>query len=241
MRSRRSRSMTRTACSRTLTAGACRCSRPTVGATRGVIARPAIIASCSGVTPITSSGSSAANRGSSPAWRAVIRPAVAIRSAKDAAMSLNARYCSSRAKSRSRASISARSSSSCGASWGSSRADLMSSRVAATSRNSEAWLRSQSVSDAWWARMCAMNSSVTLARAISVMSSLCLEMSPSSRSNGPGEDVEVHLERRAAAAPGDHPSRGELDAGRGQLGRVGLGHGAQAAPPRAMSSRASCR
>src|SRR6476661_10837155 len=33
--------------------------------------------------------------------------------------------------------------------------------------------------------MCAMNSSVTFARAISVMSSLCLLMSPSSRSNGP--------------------------------------------------------
>ena len=57
----RSRSTMIAACSRTLTWGACRCSRPTVGATLGVIARAAIMANCSGVMPMTSSGSSAAN------------------------------------------------------------------------------------------------------------------------------------------------------------------------------------
>ena len=102
----------RAACSRTLTWGTCRWSRPTVGGALGVSARAATMASCSGVIPMTSSGSSAANWGSSPAWRAVIRPAVAIRSANALAMSLNARYCSSRAKSRSRASMRAKSSSS---------------------------------------------------------------------------------------------------------------------------------
>ena len=108
----------RAACSRTLTWGACRWSRPTVGGALGVSARAATMASCSGVIPMTSSGSSAANCGSSPAWRAVIRPAVAIRSANALAMSLKARYCSSRAKSRSRASMRARSSSSVGADCG---------------------------------------------------------------------------------------------------------------------------
>ena len=53
----RSRSTMIAACSRTLTWGACRCSRPTVGAIFGVIARAAIIANCSGVTAMTSSGS----------------------------------------------------------------------------------------------------------------------------------------------------------------------------------------
>ena len=51
------------------------------------------MASCSGVIPMTSSGSSAANWGSSPACLAVIFPAVAIWSANARAMSLNARYC----------------------------------------------------------------------------------------------------------------------------------------------------
>ena len=40
-----------------------------MGATFGVIARAAIIANCSGVTAMTSSGSSLANSGSRPAWR----------------------------------------------------------------------------------------------------------------------------------------------------------------------------
>ena len=55
--------------------------------------------------------------------------------AKVPATSLNALYCSSRAKSRSRASSSARSSSSSTSPCGSSRAALRSSRVEATSRN----------------------------------------------------------------------------------------------------------
>ena len=57
-RTRRSRSTTSAACSRTLTAGACRWSRPTVGSGRGSSARVAIAANCSGVSPSTSSGSS---------------------------------------------------------------------------------------------------------------------------------------------------------------------------------------
>jgi hypothetical protein len=50
------------------------------------------------------------------------------------------------------------------------------------------------------ALMWAMNSSVTLARAISVMSSLCLAIRPSSRSKGP-EVVEVRP-RRPSPEPG---------------------------------------
>ena len=76
------------ACSRTLTCGACRWSSPTVGATFGVIARAAIIANCSGVTAMTSSGSRLANSGSMPACRGVMRPAVAIRSRKALAICL---------------------------------------------------------------------------------------------------------------------------------------------------------
>ena len=182
------------------------------------------MASCSGVMPMTSSGSSLANCGSRPAWRGVIRPAVAIRSPKVNAMSLNARYCSSRANSRSRASMRARSSSSCGPVCGSSRADLMSSRVAAMSRNSEAWPRSHSVSDDWAALMWAMNSSVTLARAISVMSSLCLLIRPSSRSNGPEKlsrctSNGVEPPRRVMTPPGVR-STGPLAAAGRRVGPV---------------------
>jgi hypothetical protein len=72
-------------------------------------------------------------------------------------MSLNARYCRRRANSRSRASMSAKSSSSVAEDWGRRRAALMSSSVAATRRNSDAWPRSQSVSAACARRMCAMN------------------------------------------------------------------------------------
>ena len=56
-----------------------------------------------------------------------------------------------------------------------------------------------------------MNSSVTWASAISVMSSLCLRDQPEQQVERALEDVEVHLERRADAAPGDHPARGEGD------------------------------
>ena len=60
--------------------------------------------------------------------------AAVIRAAKVAATSLYARYCSSRAKSRSLASSRARSSSSSTSPEGSSRAALRSSKVAATTR-----------------------------------------------------------------------------------------------------------
>ena len=76
------------ACSRTLTWGACRWSIPTVGGTRGIMARAAIMANCSGVTAITSSGSRVANCGSRPARRGVSRPAVTIRSRKVSAICL---------------------------------------------------------------------------------------------------------------------------------------------------------
>ena len=136
-RVRRSRSTMTAACSRTLTGGACRWSRPTIGGGLGIIARAAITASCSGVIPSTSSGSSCGElwlhrrRRGDP--RRPRRPS-ARRSV--AATSLNARYCSSRANSRSRASSRARSSSSSTSAAGSSRAALRSSRVAATTRNS---------------------------------------------------------------------------------------------------------
>ena len=71
-----------------------------------------------------------------------------------------------------------------------------------------------------------MNSSVTLASAISVMSSLCLEISPSSRSNGPAKTSRctsngVLPPRRVITPPGVSSTRGGAE-----LGRVGLGHGA---------------
>ena len=184
-RARRSRRTSTSACSRTLTAGACRWVRPTVGGGFGVSAPAAIFASCSGVTDRTSSGSREAKRGSRPAWRGTAPPWLPIRVSTHAATSLKARYCSSLAKRRSRASMSARSSASSSPVRGRRRAALRSSRVAATRRNSEACERSHCASAACWARMWAMNSSVTWANAISVMSSLCLEMRPRRRSNGP--------------------------------------------------------
>src|SRR4051794_10327364 len=68
-------------------------------------------------------------------------------------------------------------------------------------RNSLAWSRSS------WspsARRCAMNSSVTFDRAISVTSSLCLPISCSSRSNGPSKFASRTVKRPGAApsAPG---------------------------------------
>ena len=63
------------------------------------------------------------------------------------------------------------------------------------------------MSAAWARRMCAMNSSVTDASAISVMSSLCLAISPSSRSNGPSKlsrctSNGVTAPRRVRTPPG---------------------------------------
>src|SRR5690606_18220212 len=121
-------------------------------------------------------------RGSSPTVRGQ-RPAPAATSfARWAAASLNAWYCSSRAKSRSRASSSARSSSSSTAAAGSSLAAFRSSRVAATTRNS---LTSSRFQSSPMARMWARKSSVTWCSATSVTSSLCLPSSCSSRSTGP--------------------------------------------------------
>ena len=123
--------------------GACRWLTSTPGgAWRGASARAAIAASCSGPMRQTSSGSSAARCGSSWTVRGNRRPSVASRSATNAATCLYARYCSSRANSRSRASSSSRSSASSTSPDGSSRAALRSSSVAATTRNSLAWPRS---------------------------------------------------------------------------------------------------
>ena len=198
------------ACSRTLTAGACRWASPTVGACLGTIARAAITASCSGVTVISSSGSSAARCGSRDAVRGCIRPAVAIRSAKVCAMSLNARYCSRRAKSMSRASMRARSSSSSGPDCGSSRAALRSSRVAATSRNSVAWLevpavglglldldvRDELVGDPGDGDLGDVE--------------LVLADQAEQQVERPGEVVEGDLEGRGRGAPGEHPAGGDV-------------------------------
>src|SRR3712207_207450 len=85
-----------------------------------------------------------------------------------------------------------RSSSSSTSAAGSSRAAFRSSRVAATTRNSLAWSRSSSFPSA---RRWAMNSSVTWDSAISVMSSLCLPISCSSRSNGPSKFVSRTVNR----------------------------------------------
>ena len=137
------------------------------------------------------------------AVRGCIRPAVAIRSAKVCAMSLKARYCSSRAKRMSRASMRARSSSSSGPLCGSSRAALRSSRVAATRRNSVAWDRSHPPGLACSTLMCAMKSSVTVASEISVMSSLCLLIRPEQQVERAGEVVERDLERRGRGASGE--------------------------------------
>src|SRR4051812_12842606 len=64
-------------------------------------------------------------------------------------------------------------------------------------RNSLAWSRSSSSPSA---RRCAMNSSVTFDRAISVTSSLCLPISCSSRSNGPSKLVSLTVKRAGAAS-----------------------------------------
>ena len=67
---------------RTLTRGACRCSSPTVGSTRGVSAAAATAASCSGVMLMISSGSSAATEGSRETDRVCRRPALRSRCAR---------------------------------------------------------------------------------------------------------------------------------------------------------------
>src|SRR5690606_23324438 len=131
----------------------------------------------------TSSGKRAASEGSSGTVRGYRRTAPSSRSAKLAATSLKARYWSSRANSRSRASSSSMSSASSTSPCGKSRAALRSRSVAAITRNSLAWPRSSSSAARRWA----MNSSVTWASAISVMSSWCREISPSKRSNGPSK------------------------------------------------------
>src|SRR5450830_1862282 len=174
------------ACSRTVTVVAYRWEVSTVtGRCLVDKAWAAKIASSFGPICQTSSGSSAASCGSSATARGNRRPSLASRSANHAATSLKARYCMSRANNRSRASSSSMSSASSTSPAGSKRAALKSNRVAATTRNSLAWLRSQVPSAFSAARMYEMNSSVTEARATSVMSSLCLPISESSRSNGP--------------------------------------------------------
>ena len=191
---RRSRSTTSAACSRTLTAGAWMWCSDTSSTVLGSSALAASAANCSSPIPISTSGSNVANRSSSPTARGCRRLSAASRRSKVPATCLNALYCSSRAKSRSRASSSARSSSSSTSPCGSSRAALRSRRVEAMSRNDVVCSRSQTGPPAFTK---AMNSSVTVASATSVMSSLCLEIRLSSRSKGPSK-----LSSRTANAGG---------------------------------------
>ena len=196
---RRSRPTTSVACSRTLTAGAWMCASDSSCTGLGSSARCASAESSSRPSPISTSGSSVANRSSSPTARGNRLASPAIRCSSTPATCLNALYCISRANSRSRASSSARSSSSSTSPWGSSRAALRSSRVEATSRNEEVCSSSQSRPACL---MKAMNSSVTCDSATSVMSSLCLAIRLSSRSNGPSK-----LSRRTANALPDSSVR----------------------------------
>ena len=140
---RRSRSTTRAACSRTLTAGAWMWCSDTSSTVLGSSALAASAANCSSPIPISTSGSNVANRSSSPTARGCRRLSAASRRSKVPATCLKALYCSSRAKSRSRASSSARSSSSSTSPCGSSRAALRSRRVEAMSRNDVVCSRSQ--------------------------------------------------------------------------------------------------
>ena len=128
------------------------------------------------------------------------------------AICLYARYWSSRAKSRSRASSRARSASSSTSAAGSSRAAFRSSSVAATTRNSVVWSRSQSGPIA---RMYAMNSSVTLESATSVTSSLCLEISWRSRSKGPSKLASRTLKTPSSGSSGRSGAAGSTQARRG--------------------------
>ena len=204
----------------------------------------------------------AANWGSTGTARGTRCASSAIRAASVAATSLKARYCSSRANSRSRASSRARSSSSSTSACGSSRAALRSSSVAATSeelaglvevpvRAAGADVGDELVGDLGEGDLGDVE--------------LVLGDQAEQQVEGALEDVEVDLEaaprpaRAADRAPGRRAPRrrpraastagleGQLDgeAGRGHVDvRWFEGHvrrRAQAASPRAMSSRASRR
>ena len=144
----------------------------TTGVTLGVKTRSAIAAKRCAPTPINTSGSNAAKAGSRATTRAKDLSAVAMRSLKVAAISLNARYCNSLANNRSRASSRARSSSSSTSPDGSNRAAFKSSKVAATTRNSVACSSSQPSPEASRPRINEMNSSVTMLKETSVTSIL---------------------------------------------------------------------
>ena len=211
---RRSRSMTSAACSRTLTRGAWMCCRLSSASGRGSSALAASWANWSRPIPMSTSGSRLANRSSSPTARGCRRDSPASRVASTPATCLKARYCRSRANRRSRASSSARSSSSSTSPCGSSRAALRSSSVAATSRNDEVCSRSHSPLTSPSSRAdapaltCAMNSSVTCESETSVMSSLCLEIRLSSRSNGPSKLSRRSSNVASNAASGASSVRG---------------------------------
>src|SRR5690606_18572104 len=199
-----SRATTLPAGSCTLTGGAWMWSTYTWGVGLGGIAFTASFAKPAAPMLMTTSGSSSAWCGSRPTVRGWRRASASSRSLKISAMRLYARYCSSRANSRSRASSRARSASSSTSAAGSSRAALRSSRVAATTRNSVVSSRSQSGPSA---RMYAMNSSVTRDSATSVTSSLCLAISCSSRSNGPSKLASRTVNRpSSASSPASSPA-----------------------------------
>ena len=158
-----------------------------VGVVFGVKTRFAMAAKRWAPTPINTSGSSWAKCGSNATVLGKDFSSRSIRSLKIAAISLKARYCSSRAKSRSRASNKARSDSSSTSPDGSNLAAFKSKRVAATTKNSVVLSKSQPFSLFSNCFIYEMNSSVTVPSATSVISILCLEISCKSRSKGPSK------------------------------------------------------
>ena len=132
----RSIATTSAACSRMLTRGACRWVNPTPGIAFGVSTSSASLANSSSDIFQTSSGFCSLNLSSTRTSLAERVDSSANASLNQAEMSLNARYCKSRANSRSRASSIATSSGLTNSPLGSSPAIFRSSSVAATTKNS---------------------------------------------------------------------------------------------------------
>ena len=147
---------------------------------------------------MTSSGSSAANWGSSPAWRAVIRAGRRHPVGERAGDVLERAVLQQPREEQVARLDEGEVLLVLAGGWGSSRAALMSSSVAATSRNSEAWPRSQSVSAAW----CAPDVRDELVGDLRQRDlgdvELVLGDQPEQQVERALEDVEVHLERGAA-------------------------------------------
>ena len=112
-------------------------------------------------------------------------------------MSLNARYCSSRANSRSRASISARSSSSCGPVCGQQPGRLDVEQGGGDEQELRGLAEVPLGVEAW----CAPDVRDELVGDLGQRDlgdvELVLGDQPEQQVERPGEDVEVHLERRA--------------------------------------------